>query len=250
MENTLYAAPDHTLSNDKPHAVSLHRWRAPLIIGLVVLDLIAFIALMLAARTTPYFPFDLAITRVVQFFTAPWFDTLMRLTSWMGIRPQVFIWIIVVIFALYLSGYRWEAAGTFIAAGGIGALGGIVKLFIDRPRPSGEIVHVFRVLDGMTDSFPAGHVMGNVAIMGFLIYVALTVFKPSWYRALLVLFLASQIALIGLSRIYEGEHWFSDVVGAYLLGAFWLVITVCVYRWGKPRFWRRNSERGMESGSL
>lgn len=189
MENTLYAAPEHTRPNNKPDAVSLHHWLAPLMVSSVVMDLIAFIALMLAARTKPYFPFDMAITRVVQSFTMPWFDTLMRFTSWTGFRPQVFIWITLVILALYLSGYRREAAGTFIAAGGIGAIGGIVKLFIERPRPSGELVHVFRVLDGMTDSFPAGHVMGNVAITGFLMYVALTAFRPPWYRTFVVLFL-------------------------------------------------------------
>jgi undecaprenyl-diphosphatase len=44
------------------------------------------------------------------------------------------------------------------------------------------------------------------------------------------------ISLMGLSRIYQGEHWFSDVMGAYLLGSLWLALTIKLYRWGKPRF--------------
>lgn len=44
------------------------------------------------------------------------------------------------------------------------------------------------------------------------------------------------IALIGLARIDSGEHWFSDVVGGYLVGTIWLVLTIYFYRWGKPRF--------------
>ena len=42
--------------------------------------------------------------------------------------------------------------------------------------------------------------------------------------------------LMGVSRIYQGQHWFSDVMGAYLLGSVWLALTIKFYRWGKPRF--------------
>jgi undecaprenyl-diphosphatase len=48
--------------------------------------------------------------------------------------------------------------------------------------------------------------------------------------------LGVEIALIGMSRIYLGEHWFSDVVGAYLLGSIALVIMIFFYRWGKTRY--------------
>jgi membrane-associated phospholipid phosphatase len=42
--------------------------------------------------------------------------------------------------------------------------------------------------------------------------------------------------MMGLSRIYQGQHWFSDVMGAYLLGSLWLALTIRLYRWGKPRY--------------
>jgi membrane-associated phospholipid phosphatase len=44
------------------------------------------------------------------------------------------------------------------------------------------------------------------------------------------------VALIGVSRIYEGQHWASDVLAAYLLGGVWLAMSVYVYRRGKPRW--------------
>jgi undecaprenyl-diphosphatase len=53
-----------------------------------------------------------------------------------------------------------------------------------------------------------------------------------------LVFLALLIALVGISRVYLGEHWPSDVFGAYLLGSLWLTLTVYVYRWGKPRFFK------------
>jgi undecaprenyl-diphosphatase len=43
---------------------------------------------------------------------------------------------------------------------------------------------------------------------------------------------------MGPSRIYLGQHWFSDVMGAYVLGSLWLLLSIRVYRWGKPRFFR------------
>jgi undecaprenyl-diphosphatase len=47
------------------------------------------------------------------------------------------------------------------------------------------------------------------------------------------------IALIGMSRIYLGQHWASDVLGAYLLGTLTLVVNIWFYRWGKKRFFVR-----------
>jgi membrane-associated phospholipid phosphatase len=44
------------------------------------------------------------------------------------------------------------------------------------------------------------------------------------------------VLLIGPSRIYVGQHWASDVLGAYLLGTVWLSLSIRIYRWGKPRY--------------
>ena len=44
------------------------------------------------------------------------------------------------------------------------------------------------------------------------------------------------VVLIGASRIYLGQHWASDVLGAYLLGSLTLVAYIQIYLWGKTRF--------------
>lgn len=46
----------------------------------------------------------------------------------------------------------------------------------------------------------------------------------------------SLVLTIGVSRIYLGEHWASDVVGAYLLGSLVLIGVIQFYRWGETRF--------------
>jgi len=52
----------------------------------------------------------------------------------------------------------------------------------------------------------------------------------------MLVILGVMVALIGVSRVYMGQHWASDAVAAYLLGSIWLTLTILVYRWGKPRF--------------
>ena len=74
------------------------------------------------------------------------------------------------------------------------------------------------------------------AFFGFMMFLAYTLLKHSWWRTLLLVLLGAMVALIGLSRIYVGQHWASDVLAAYLLGSVWLAMSIFVYRWGKPRF--------------
>jgi len=79
----------------------------------------------------------------------------------------------------------------------------------------------------------------STVFIGFLAFLAYTILKSSWARGLLVTAFGTLILLMGMSRIYLGQHWFSDVVGAYLLGGLWLALTIRFYRWGKPRFFVR-----------
>jgi membrane-associated phospholipid phosphatase len=87
-----------------------------------------------------------------------------------------------------------------------------------------------------SSGFPSGHVLEFTAFCGFLAFLVYTLLKPSWGRTLPLIVFSMIIVLMGLSRIYLGQHWFSDVMGAYLLGSLWLALTVRLYRWGKPRF--------------
>ena len=110
----------------------------------------------------------------------------------------------------------------------------LVKLAVQRPRPSIDLVDVIRELS--TSTFPSGHVLTFTSLCGFLAFLAYTLLKPSRSRTGLLITCSVLIVLMGLSRIYQGHHWFSDVMGAYLLATLWLAISIWAYRWGKPRF--------------
>jgi undecaprenyl-diphosphatase len=99
------------------------------------------------------------------------------------------------------------------------------------------LVHVVQQLND--PSFPSGHVLLYTAFFGFLLFLAYMLLKPSFSRTFLLVILGSLVALVGLSRIYLGNHWASDVTGAYLLGSLWLALSVAIYRWGKTRFFVR-----------
>lgn len=204
---------------------------------LVIVACIGLAVLAVAAHTTHYFDIDLVIARAVQSIQAPWFDLLMRGVGWPGYPPQLYVGLALIFLVLFFYVSRWAAMAHLFATVGIGAVGLAIKMLVDRPRPSATLIHVANPsLDGGKYSFTAGHVESYVAIFGFLWFLAYFSQSRSLWRTLALVVFGVMIALIGLARIYSGEHWFSDVAGGYLLGSIWLVFTIRFYDWGKSRF--------------
>jgi undecaprenyl-diphosphatase len=200
-----------------------------LVSAMIIFSILAFLAV-----TTPFFPIDLQITRAIQSIDAPLFEGSMRLISWPGFLPQSVIITLLTGFTLYMYGLHWEALSALFTAFISGVANELAKSIIQRPRPGGDLVDVFEVL--MSYSFPSGHVMFYVSLFGFLWYVTYVLLKRSWKRTLLLISFGALILLVGVSRIYLGQHWASDVLGAYLLGGLILAGTILLYQWGKPRF--------------
>ncbi len=191
----------------------------------------AFSVLTYLIMTTSSLATDLQITQVVQRVQSPFFAWFMGVISWPGFAPQAELLTGLMILVLVGLGLRWEAVVALSAVLLSTAINLLVKELIQRPRPTPSQVNVVAALT--TYSFPSGHVMFYVSFFGFLGFLALYLLKPSAIRSLLLLLVGSLIALIGLSRIYLGEHWASDVLGSYLLGSLMLVAVVQLYRWGK-----------------
>jgi membrane-associated phospholipid phosphatase len=210
------------------------RYRSMVFLTYLIVAVVAFIILAVLAKTVAYFTFDVTITRALQTYHAGWFDALMGALSWIGFSPQAWIITVAILFFLYVSGLKWETVVLLISVVGSSALGLGIKVLIDRPRPSADLVTVLTQLKDY--SFPSGHVLFFVTFFGFLLFLAYTLLKPAWWRILLLVILVGMVVLIGPSRIYEGQHWASDVVGSYLLGSVWLALSILIYRWGKPRF--------------
>jgi len=194
----------------------------------------AFGVLTFLVKTTPFFAVDLQLTRSIQLFNFPSFAFLMDMLSWPGYGPQVVFITGVIVVVIYGFGLHWEAVTALAAALFTTLVNVVVKDLVQRPRPAGNMVDVMGVLNSY--SFPSGHVMFYIGFFGFIAFLTFSLFKPSWQRSLLLVLLGILIALIGISRIYLGQHWASDVLGAYLLGSLALVVNTQFYRWGKTRF--------------
>lgn len=199
--------------------------------------ILGFVGLAFYAYTIPYSPVDVWITQHFQRIDASWFLNLMVAVSWPGFTPQSLIIAVLITAGLALLGFYWEALVATGAALSDGLLNSVIKTLIHRTRPGQDVVHVIPQLASY--SFPSGHVMFYTVFFGFLIFLAFILLRRSWLRSILILLFGSLVLLVGPSRIFLGQHWASDVLGAYLLGSLWLVLVIRVYQWGKPLFFPR-----------
>ena len=207
------------------------RYRAVMVEIYLICAMVVFTILAVIAQTWAYSALDVKITRAVQTFHAGWFDALMRAVTWIGFLPQGPLIAAGILLLLYARGRRWEMVMTGASVLGGSALGFGLKVLIGRPRPSADLVTVIKRL--ADNSFPSGHVLFFTTLFGFLLYLAYTLLRHSWWRTLLLVLLLGLVGMIGPSRIYAGQHWASDVVAAYLLGSVWLALSVLVHRWGQ-----------------
>jgi membrane-associated phospholipid phosphatase len=130
--------------------------------------------------------------------------------------------------ALIKTGLRAEGVLCMAGAASGWLVNSLTKFLIGRPRPSDELVHIVKAYQ--SDSFPSGHVVFFVEFFGFLFFLAYVLLKPGPLRRASLTVLGLLIALVGVSRIYLGAHWPSDVAGAYLAGGIFLMLMIEVCR--------------------
>lgn len=218
---------------------------------LLICASIAFAVLAFAAHNAPYFSFDLEIARRVQGIDTAWFDALMKLVGWPGYPPQVYVVVVLLFLLIWFLVSKWAAVTLAVATFGIGALGLLFKILVNRPRPDPALIHVMNPnLDGGKYSFTAGHVESYIVIFGFIFFLAYISQNHSWMRSLVMIICAVLIVLIGPSRIYSGEHWASDIIGGYLLGIIGLVLTIWFYQWGVARHFLESRAKRRDSSAV
>lgn len=114
-------------------------------------------------------------------------------------------------------------AGAWILAGiGGGLLNRGLKALFQRERPEA----LAGVTIPATWSFPSGHSMGSFVVFGMAAYVVVLSVERAAVRIAVICAVAALVVLIGVSRIYLGVHYFSDVVGGYAAGSVWLAVII------------------------
>ena len=97
----------------------------------------------------------------------------------------------------------------------------LLKRLLQRPRPT-----EFRIIEENGYSFPSGHSMVSMAFYGYLIYLIYRFVKNKYLKWISIVLLSLLICLIGISRIYLGVHYTSDVLGGFLISISYLVIYI------------------------
>ena len=104
----------------------------------------------------------------------------------------------------------------------------LLKLLVDRPRPTEDLLMIWRDPAGL--GFPSGHAYTAIILFGLIYYLAPSVVPWKWIVRLLRLSSLILIVLIGISRVYLGAHWPSDVLGGFLVGGIMLAILSQLHR--------------------
>ena len=100
----------------------------------------------------------------------------------------------------------------------------LMKLIFQRSRPD----RLHWLINEIGYSFPSGHAMISMAYYGFLIYLVYTHINKK-YKWILIILLSVIIILVGLSRIYLGVHYLSDILAGFLVSIAYLIIFVFCY---------------------
>ncbi len=206
------------------------RWRAlakgRVYLAAYVSTLAAVIALGFAAHAVSILPGDIHFTRELQELRIPLVYGLLYAVSYIGYPLLSGVIVALVVAALLAA--RLSLAALFVPLSLLAdVLGGLIKQIVGRHRPLSSQVNVV-----------SGHVLHYTVFYGFLAFVLAISFRPSWLRNALIGVCLALIVLVGPSRVYLGEHWLSDVVGGYLIGALLLVPLIAAYMWARERFAR------------
>jgi membrane-associated phospholipid phosphatase len=127
--------------------------------------------------------------------------------------------------------WRWRSRTPLvlmlIATAGSLLMTSVGKAIVGRPRPPlSEAVPPYEY----AFSFPSGHTLNSTVIAGVVAYLLLRRLRSTWARVLTVVLAVVWAVVMGLSRVFLGHHWLTDVVFAWLLGIAWLALIITAHR--------------------
>lgn len=183
--------------------------------------------------------FDERLYFWVRYYSSGFLDFIMLGATALGNRQFiVFPAIGILIYFLLIKPHRWYSIKIPVVALGSISANLLLKNIFDRPRP---------VLEQMVDvsgfSFPSGHAMFSLSFYGLLIYIVWRHVANKTIRFLITGVLTLLIFLIGISRIYLGVHYASDVFAGFAAGFIWLVVSLLIIDFVEKHIKKRARKR-------
>ena len=185
---------------------------------LLFICFIIFIVILENVLDAEIASFDSYIYHTISSFKTNTFTNVLKVITMFG-SAEVLIGITVILFMLLKN----KKVGACIAFNLIiiGAINQVLKLLVQRPRPEG-----FRLIEETGYSFPSGHSMASTAFYGLMIYLVFKNVKNKTAKTIICALLGLLIILIGMSRIYLGVHYASDVIAGFVLSIAYLVVYI------------------------
>ena len=185
--------------------------------------LVLFIINSILVINNKYVNIDDSVYNFIIKFSSEMTTKFMKIFTFLGSAPFIIgLCILVFVILLYQKQkeYAYKCAGILVIST---LINNIVKVIVRRPRP--EYITVVE----NTFSYPSGHTMASVTLYGFLIYFILKSKISRTYKIVFSIILSIIPVLVGISRIYLGAHYFSDVFGGALLSAMLLSSIDIIY---------------------
>lgn len=190
---------------------------------IILLFSLLFIALTIIVKLNLTSGFDSFIYKLVTSNMNDFMTSLFKGITFLG--STMFIVLLVIFFLVLFillkkNNKGYLVAGTLVIST---ILNNVVKVIIRRARPT-----VLALVTESTFSYPSGHMMASVSMYGILMYLVIKSKLSKKYKILLSVFLCILPILIGISRIYLGAHFASDIIGALLLSTI-ILLTITYY---------------------
>lgn len=209
------------------------------LLGVFVLTvgcLIGFSGMAIAISRHEILMFDSYLISVIRVLEYPVLTPIMKFFTMIGNTESVIVLSVIVLLILYLrTKSRSEFILVFLVIIGAPVINRILKEFFQRARPD-----FHRLIEIGGYSFPSGHAMNAMAFYGIVAFILWRHIPTRIGRTVLILFSGLFIFTIGLSRVYLGVHYPSDIIAGYLASGFWLSLSIWVFQWYKEKLSARN----------
>lgn len=174
--------------------------------------------------------FDESVIHYIQAFISPMLTEYMSVITFLGSVKWLAFSVLLAAVLLFIFKKR-SLAWFMVLSSGLGALFNLLlKWIFKRERPD-----IRPLIEEQGFSFPSGHSMGSFIFYGSLAYMIIHLAKRKRLKAAWTLMLGCFIIMIGLSRIYLGVHFPSDVIAGFAAGGAWLIIMIIGFRYYEYR---------------
>ena len=169
---------------------------------------------------------DSIVIWIVRYYSSPFWDKIML--AFTGVGSAYFFSLAAMFLLAILAFYRrWrDGMAMAVCLGGGVLLNILLKNIVARPRPE-----VLPVISATGYSFPSGHAMVALCFYGISAYLLSRFFPTFFGRMFIFLLTGILVMMIGISRIYLGVHYPSDVLAGYAAGATWLAFCISLLAW-------------------